>query len=350
MKRYLSLIVAGAMFVVIVLVLILRAHSIQKTSKNHKITIPVVVSSVSQMSIPNEVQAVGTLQPKRQVSIAPQIAGQVTKVAYDPGRFVQANALLIQLDDRIYASKLRSAESALHLAKMDYQRLQKLSKSGATSRQALDQSRAAYQQAAAAVSTNETYLSQASIKAPFAGFVGPKLVSMGDYVQKGQQLTTLTDRSELRVDYHLSERYLAHIKLGQAIMIDVPTQKHLIVKGKVTYISPVVDELTHSIALEATIPNENNRLTPGMFVRIKQTLHFRPHAITVPQSSIVPSISGPKIYVVNKDKTVTLTRIKTGEAVNNQVEVLSGLTPADRVVIAGQQRLQDGAAIREVSS
>lgn len=350
MRRYIGWILAVVVIVAVLVVLIVRSESSQKNDKKQINKVPVVVKSVSEMSIPNQVQAVGTLQPKRQVSIAPQISGQVTQVAYVPGSYVNAEDLLVQLDDRIYASKLNSAESVLRLAKMNYQRLQQLSKSGAASRQALDQSRATFQQAQAAVSTNKTYLSQARIVAPFAGFVGPKLVSIGDYVTKGQQLTTLTDRSELRVDFHLPERYLEHIKLGQVVNIEVPTQKKLHVEGKVTYISPIVDELTHSIALEATIPNEDNKLAPGLFVRIKQTLHNRPHALMIPQSSIVPSISGPKVYVVNKDSTVTLTRIRTGQSKDGHIEVLSGLKSGDRVVSAGQQRLQDGAAIREVSS
>lgn len=350
MKRYLGWIVSIIIVVLVVLILIVRSGISKKNVKDQSNKVPVVIASVSEMSIPNQVQAVGTLQPKRQVSIAPQISGQVTQVAYVPGSYVKANALLVQLDDRIYASKLTSAASALRLAKMNYQRLQQLSKSGAASKQALDQSRATFQQAKAAVSTNKTYLSQARIVAPFAGFVGPKLVSIGDYVQKGEQLTTLTDRSELRVDFHLPERYISHIKLGQVVNIEVPTQKKLEVKGKVTYISPIVDEVTHSIALEATMPNEDNKLAPGLFVRIRQTLHNRPHALMIPQSSIVPSISGPKVYVVNKNMTVTLTRIRTGQSKGGRIEVLSGLDSKNRIVSAGQQRLQDGAAVREVSS
>ncbi|PHQ79364.1 MAG: hypothetical protein COB66_06965 [Coxiella sp. (in: Bacteria)] len=338
---------------IIVLVLAIYWYEEHQQDKNfykhHVVAVPVTVIKVKRQSVPNQVEAVGTLQAKRQVDIAPQIAGQVVDVTYTPGSFVKTGKVLIQLDDRIYRAKLKSAQSTLKLTKMDYQRVLQLARSGAASRQLLDQQRAAYQKAQAAVSTNTTYLTQASIKAPFDGYVGPKNVSIGDYVQKGEKLTTLTDRSQLRVRYQLSERYLPELRLGQKVKIVIPNQPDVMVVGKVTYIAPIINEQTHGVSMQATIPNTNNVLTPGLFVKVKQVTHVNRHALIVPQASIVPTITGPKIFIVTKNHA-RLVHVKTGPTFDNMIEVRKGLRDGERVVVAGQQRLQDGALVKEVAT
>ena len=174
-------------------------------------------------------------------------------------------------------------------------------------------------------------------------------MSIGDYVKKGQHLTTLTDRSLLTVNYQLPERYLSALKLGQHVSIEVPHQHHFHVVGKVSFISPTVDELTHSVLIQAAIPNNDNQLAPGLFVRVHQVTHINDHALIIPQAAIVPTIMGPEVYVIKHNKAF-VQRIKTGNSFESHIEVLDGLNAGDQVVIAGQQRLQDGVKVREVTS
>lgn len=321
----------------------------QSVYKNHVIAEPVKVITVQREAVPTQVESVGTLQALRQVSIAPQIAGQITAIKYTPGSYVEANTLLIQLDDAIYRSRLASTESVLKLASANYKRILQLARSGASSRQLLDQERSAYQQAKAGVATNKTFLAQTSIRAPFAGYVGPKNYSVGDYVTKGQVLTTLTDRSQLLVNYQLSERYLSELKLGQKVEISIPSHHSDDVIGQVSYISPIINEVSHSVSVQALIPNKENLLAPGLFVKVYQTTRVNRDALIVPQASIVPTITGPKVFVVTKNKVKSVS-VTTGTSFNNSIEILKGLSEGDVVVVAGQQRLQDGTIIKEVSS
>ena len=311
--------------------------------------VPVTVTKVSRQVVPNQVVAVGTLQALRQVDLAPQIAGKVASISYTPGSYVKQGKVLIQLDDRIYKAQLKSAESTLKLTQLQYQRLSELVKSGAASQRAHDQARADYQQAKSSVATNKAYLNEMQIAAPFAGYVGPKNVSVGDYVQKGEEITTLTDRSQLLVDYQLSERYLSKLKLGQLVSIVIPAHAKNKVQGQVTYISPIIDKVTHSVSMQATIPNKDNLLAPGLFVKVHQTTRVNRHALVVPQASIVPTITGPKVFIIKNNKA-NLVAIKTGATFNNLIEVRQGLSLDDEVVIAGQQRLQDGVLVKEVSA
>lgn len=326
-------------------------HKVEKnTFVNHSIASPVMVAVVKREAVPSQLSAVGTLQALRQVDIAPQISGQIMSISYTPGSYVKANKILIQLEKGIYEAKLSSSESALRLASMDYKRVLQLARSGAASRQLLDQNRAAYQQAMAAVKTNKTLLAQTSLRAPFAGYVGPKNYSIGDYVDKGEKLTTLTDRSQLLVNYQLSERYLQQLSLDQKVKVSLPGEEEESVIGQVSYISPIINQITHSVSIQATIPNKQNRLAPGLFVKVHQITHINQHALVVPQSSIVPTITGPKVFIVDQHNKAREVRVRTGSSFNDTIEIRSGLVEGQKVVTAGQQRLQNGTVVKEVSS
>lgn len=349
MRRYISTFIAVIIIIGLIIYWVEEHNTEQSVTAFHRAAVPVSVVSVKRQVVPDEIHAVGTLEARREVDIAPQIAGLVSTIAYTPGSLIKAGKLLIQLDDRIFQAKLKSAESVLTLAKMDYHRVISLAGSGAASQQLLDQKRAAYQQAIASVTTNNTYLAETAIRAPFAGYVGAQNVNVGDYVQKGEKLTTLTDRSELRVDYQVSERYLPLLALGQKVNVTVPNEPNIKMHGKVSYISPIIDDTTHSLAVEATIPNQKNILAPGLFVKVNQTVRINRDALVVPQASIVPTITGPKIFIIQKKKA-KLVSVKTGSSFSNLIEVRAGLHEGDVVVIAGQQRLEDGVSVKEVVS
>lgn len=310
---------------------------------------PVVLVKVKRQALPRQLQAVGTLKAWRQIAVASQLDGEVTALYFKPGSYVAAGARLLQLDDRIARAKLASANSALHLATMNYQRAQSLAHTGAESKQALDKMRATFHEAKAAVDIHRKLLSETSITAPFAGYVGVQSVNVGDYLRKGQTITTLTDRSQLRVTYQLPERYWSRLKLAQSVILTLPNQSGLHVSGKVNYIAPTVNPATHSILLQAIVDNSKNQLTPGLFVRVQQTIGVDQRALVVPEASIVSTITGPMVYVVRQHKA-TQVSIKTGIHYDGLVEVQAGLRQGDQVVVAGQQALTEGAMVKEVGA
>ncbi|MCH9643418.1 MAG: efflux RND transporter periplasmic adaptor subunit [Gammaproteobacteria bacterium] len=309
--------------------------------------IAVRVAKVKRSTITNTVYAVGTLQAKQQINVAPQMDGKIVAILYKPGSFVKQNTVLFQLDDRIYQARLRSAQSALNLAKMNFERSLQLAKTGAQSKQTLDSMRATFEEAQAALSSDQTVLSEARIRAPFSGYVGPQLVSIGDYVRQGQTLTTLTDRSILQVNYSLPEQYLQQLQLGQKVRVILPNHKHEKFIGKLSYISPTVDDTTDSVDLEADIPNPKNILAPGLFVKVKQVLGMNRNALVVPIESLVSTITGSQVYRIENHRARAIS-VKTGATSRNHVEILKGLKQGDVVVTAGQQELIDGSHVSEV--
>ena len=303
------------------------------------------VAKVEMQTVPHQVDAVGVLKAKRRINVAPQLPGQIVSITYQPGAFVKEGTRLIQLDDRIYRANLKSSKAAFKLAQINYHRYRSLAKQGVLAKQMLDKMRATFQEAQAKVSELQTTLSQTTIRAPFDGYVGAKMVSIGDYVEIGKTLTTLTDRSYLQVDYSLPEKYLSVLKLGQLVTLYIPNQKDKSFHGVVSYIAPTIDISTHSIALEAEVANPKNILTPGLFVRIRQRVGIARNALVVPQTSIVPTITGDKVFVVVKGKARTR-KVRIGVTVGNKVQIIKGLSLGDVVITAGQQHIKDGSPVK----
>jgi RND family efflux transporter MFP subunit len=167
----------------------------------------VEVASVTELNIPIVVKSVGVLQAVRQINVSSQNPNVVTAINYEPGTLVQAGTPLIQLDDRLYKAQLDSANAELKLSDMQNSRSILLAKQGALSKADLDQAQANFSKAKAQVAMSQTLLAETTIRAPFTGYVGPKNISIGDYVSVGQVLTTLTDRSQLLVNYSLPEKW-----------------------------------------------------------------------------------------------------------------------------------------------
>jgi len=306
----------------------------------------VQVARVRQVTFPDRVESVGTLQAEQQVQVSSQIPGQIQQIHYKAGDFVKLGQSLFTLDNRIYKAKLAAAQSNLSYAKADYHRFLTLTKWGAQSKQMLQQSRNHYLQAKANVSTNQTYLSQTNITAPFSGYMGAKQVDVGDYVQAGQALGLLTDRAILRVDYNLPEMVLPDLKTGQTVLVHVPSLKKTF-SGIVNFIAPTVNVDTHSVEVQARVPNRDNQLSPGEFVKITQVTGVTRKALVVPQASIVSTITGSKVYVV-RDGRAYATDVIVGGSYKNRTEIKKGLLPNAEVVVTGQQQLKDGAPVRSM--
>ncbi len=309
---------------------------------------PVEVAKVQSKVMPNHLNTVGVLKSRMSVTISSEVAGKIVENAFTPGALVKKGQLLIQLDDQIYKANLQAAKAALTLSKATFERYKRLIDSAGTAKQQFDQVRSQFQQDQAKVSVNETMLRETRIVAPFDGYVGPEIVNVGDYVTPGQKLTSLVVRKLLRAVYSLPEKNLHQLALGQKVEVRTANHEDHPVEGKVTYISPSVDEATHSVEVQAEIPNADNYLAPGLFVNVAQYIGMPRHTLVVPEQAVVPTIDGSRVYKIVNGKAVAID-VKVGSAVHNWVPILKGLQEGDEIVVAGQQQLKDGSQIRVVS-
>ncbi len=337
MKYKITLIFAG----VIVAALIGWKFTRNKASEPMPAAV-VQTASVKAMNLPRRIEAIGSITATT-IDISSEAAGHIAAIDFSDGAAVKKGDLLIQLDDSLLKTKILSTTAQYQYSKASFNRLHKLSKN-IVPQQSIDQAETEMKQNQAAMQESEVLISKMKLTAPFDGVVGQRKVNVGDYVNVGQSVVTLTDTSHLRVEYHLPEKYLPDLKLGQPVELTTAAYPDKTFKGVIAYISPTIDTDSRTISLYANLDNNEAKLAAGMFVNIRQQLGFKKNALLVPARSLVPGLSGNQIYKVVDGKAVT-SDVQIGQRTNQMVEITQGLTAQDVVITDGQLKVQNGQPV-----
>lgn len=293
------------------------------------------------------VVATGTLRSSDSVMVQPEVGGRITALPFTQGQAVEAGTPLIELDKVILTAERDKAEAALVLARENFKRTSQLSRQGATAARALDEAQAALANAEAEVELARARLDRATVRAPFAGVVGLKDVSVGRYVTPGDELVGLDRIDPLDLDFRLSERLLTELRPGQEVAITVDALPDRRFTGTIVALDPVVDVNGRAVRARATVANPDRALRPGLFARVTLETDVRPGAVLVPEAAVVLQEGGSVIYRV-EDGRALATRVTTGVRRGGKVEVVEGLAAGDAVVVSGHVRLRDRAAVEVV--
>ncbi len=307
---------------------------------------PVAVEArvVSVERVVEEATAVGTLLSAESADISPEIAGRVGTIAFDEGMPVKEGQRLFQLDSNVYEAQLVEANANHDLKIANFERADGLLKNKVGTVRARDEALNEKQVARALLTMAEVRLEKTTIVAPFDGIVGLRNVSRGDYVQPGEALVNLEKIDPIKVDFSIAERYLADVRNGAEVRLTVDALKDREFTGKVYAINPQIDPAGRSIALRATVPNPDGVLRPGLFARVGLQTAVRDNAIVTSEDAIVSQGGGNFVYRIVDGKAVQ-TPVTTGQRRYGTVEILSGLSAGDVVVVAGQLKLRDGADV-----
>lgn len=305
----------------------------------------VEVQLVKQGNLPIEAQAVGSLVAAKNVLLTTEVPGKVAQILVRDGIFVKQGTPLIQLDDTVNKAKADSAQANLIYSEANYKRMVLLGKKGAISQQAIDQSIADFKEKKAIEKEARILAEKMQIVAPFDGVIGKIRVSPGEYVAVGQPLVSLTDTHNLRVEYTISEKYLAKLALGQAIVLKSSAFPDQVFTGKVSFISPTINTEDRTISIYADVPNQNNKLAPGLFVNVTQSLGMENNVLLIPSVSLVATIDGQQVFKVINGKAVSVA-VHIGQRTEKNVQVTGGLFLNDTIVTAGQHKIKDGTPVK----
>lgn len=308
----------------------------------------VEVSPVEETMTQTSLNALGNTESIDRVDISPEISGQIAKIYFTAGSYVNKGTPLIELNNSLYKSELKVARSNCKLSEINLVRTETLNKKNLSSNQMLDNARAELEEKKSALKAKQDALDKTLLKAPFSGTLGEKKVSPGQYVRIGEALVSLNATDKLKVKYNLAENELANIHLGQAVLIKSNAYPNTTFKGHVSFISPVSNQATHMLALEAEIDNPNNALLSGLFVEVSQTLNNKTPSLLIPEEAILPTIEGQSVFVA-KDNKAYLTPVTISEHKNGKVVISLGLNKSDLIVTRGQHKLKDRAHIKVVS-
>ncbi|GAB3729999.1 efflux RND transporter periplasmic adaptor subunit [Luteimonas pelagia] len=307
--------------------------------------LPVEAVTLEPESLSAGLQTVGSLRADESVVVRPEVAGRIVRIHFAEGGRVSAGQPLFSLDSDVARAALAEAQANLAnsnaaaaraeqligeklIARADYDQL--------TAQRAVDRARVASAQAA---------LSKMTLRAPFAGQVGLREVSVGDFVSAGDEMVTLVRTDPIEVDFSVPETRLQSLRPGQPIQVTVDAYPGDVFGGEVIAIAPTVDRASRSVQLRARVANPDGRLLPGQFARL-QLGGGGTQALLVPEQALMQQGEERFVYAV-VDGKAKRTVVETGARVPGKVEVTSGLQAGDVVITAGQAKpmMFDGAGV-----
>lgn len=310
--------------------------------------ITVEAAPVKLSAVRRQIEAVGSLRSNESVIIRPEIPGRITEILFDEGQQVRRGTPLFRLDAAIARAQLEQAKASLILSRANHERAEDLYRKGAGTQRARDEAIAKLRADEASVALAQATLDKATLVAPFDGIIGLRKVSVGDYVNPGQDLVNLENIEQLKVDFRVPEIYSMQLKVGQAVRIRLDAIPNSAYEGTVYAIDPAYDPNGRAIILRARLPNRDGLLRSGMFARVTLLVEERERAIVVPETALVPVGQNQFIYRVVDGKAV-LTKVLTGQRRQGQVEIVEGLAHDAVIVTEGAVKLRDGAAVRTVA-
>jgi membrane fusion protein (multidrug efflux system) len=302
---------------------------------------PVEVIKAEPRMLPRTVTAVGSLESPQMTTVASEIAGKVDSLALPEGKHVEAGAVLAQLDSRTGAATLAVAEARLRNAQDRLQRIQPLHAQGIASQQDYDDARTEFDAATGARTEAASRLAKHTIRAPFAGTIGLKQASVGQYVKAGDPIVEITPAHALELHFAVPQKYVAELAVGQRVE-GVVGRCELRFEGAVTAVDPRVDARTRMVGLRAGVTKTSGALVPGMAVRVRLVVAEIPGAIVLPQEAIVRQGTKHVVYTLNAKNEAEMHDVSLGEFFLDGVHVPSGVTAGETVVVAGQQKLRPG--------
>ena len=329
--------------------------------------IPVEVAAASDGDVPVYLEGLGTVQAFNTVTVKTRVDGQIQKVSFVEGQHVKAGDLLVQIDPRPYqasydqvVAKKAQDEAQLANAKLDLDRYTALLKASAAPRQQADTQRALVTQLEAtlradqgAIDAAKVQLDYTAIASPIDGVTGIRLVDQGNIVHATDTngIVVVTQLQPISAVFSLPEDNLQSVSQAMAqgpVAVAALSRdgKTELDRGTLLLIDNMIDQATGTIRLKATFPNPHNALWPGQFLNIRLLLQTEHNVLTVPSAAVGRGPDGLFTYVVKPDSTVEMRTVTVGQDTGAIAVIASGLAPGDRVVTAGQYRVQPGALVQ----
>ncbi len=312
---------------------------------------PIAVQAAQVVSrpLPVSITTVGSLRSDEAIVVRPEVSGRISHILFKEGQRVNKGMLLLRLDASVPQAETDQAKANQLLARAKFDRSKELSAKGFVSGQALDEASNNLKVADSAVSLALAKLARTEIRAPFSGTIGLRSVSVGDYVREAQELVNLEETDPLKVDFRVPESFSSQVKAGQTLEVTLDTFPNQRFAGKVTAINPAIDAAGRAIVIRAVVDNKSATLKPGMFARVRLLLNENRESLMVPEQSLLSQGEDQFLFKVI-DSQARRSPVAIGQRRDGMVEVLKGVSATDVIVIAGIQKLRDGAAIKVESS
>lgn len=367
-KRY-----PGLVIVLMIAVIALSGCSKSKeVVKESEITVNTAPAQVQDLA--KSVMYTGTVRGQNEVYLMPKVPARVTGIHAQPGDVVNAGQRLVTLDDTDFIAGVKQAEALLALAqaglqsnhiqaenaRLNYERIQTLHEAGAVSDQQLEASRAAYEalvagsaeasvaQAEAGLMAARNNLDKCVITSPINGVVGTIGLSLGDTANPASVAAIVSNTAQLEVEVMVSETEVSYVRKGSPVEVVVRAVQEAPFMGQVESIATVADPIKRNYAVKVSLPNTDGRIKSGMFAELSVDTMSKLGILAVPVGAVIPKGGREIVYVVDGESRAQVVEVKTGIKDDQHIEIVSGLTAGQEVIVKGNTLVSDGTLVRVV--
>jgi membrane fusion protein (multidrug efflux system) len=305
---------------------------------------PVEAAAAFRETVTEEIIATGSIEAMQQVALRPDVDGRIVELLFREGQRVSEGQPLVRIDDAELKAQVERARADRDLAQQALERTRQLLADRAAAPADLERAEAQARVAQASLELLELRLARTIVRAPFAGVIGQRRVSVGDYVTSQRELLSIQTVSPVRAVFNVPERYAAILAPGQSVSFRVAALPGRTFTGTVDFVDPAVTLPARTIAVKAVADNSSGALQPGMFTEVRLATERRADATVIPEEAISPAASGNFVWVVDGDKVVRR-EVEIGVRSPGFVEIRRGLEAGELVVIGGLDKLYEGAPV-----
>jgi membrane fusion protein, multidrug efflux system len=298
-------------------------------------------------------QAVGSLAAVQGVTVSAEQTGKVTRIAFAPGAKVRAGEVLIVQDTSSESARLPGAQAGAALAQSNLERAERLLAEKIISPAEYDAAVATARQARAEVENIQADVGKKTVRAPFAGRLGIRLVNLGQTLREGDPIVSLQALDPIFVNFQLPQQFLQQLQPGLPVRVSADSLPGEFIDGQITAINPEVDAATRNIRVQATVDNPREYLRPGMFVNVEVVLPEQQPVLTIPATAVLYAPYSDTVFVVEEspaqgeERGLVLRQqvVRLGEKRGDYIVVSEGLQEGEMVVTTGVFKLRNGQAV-----
>ena len=289
------------------------------------------------------INATGSLLANESVQISPERAGKLVHLEVRESSFVKKGALLAKIDDQELQAQLNKLEVQERMAAKDVERSKALRAIEAVPQEELERLQNAWEQIQADIALTKIQIEKSQIRAPFAGLLGLRNVSLGAYLSPNESIIELQQINPLKLEFDVPEKYMRDIATGQKVSFDIVGFENPF-EATIYAASIDVNPSTRSFKVRARCANPGRKLKPGNFAKVEVITGVNAEAIMLPSDAVIPVIDGQKVMVAKSGK-VEERMVETGSRRGIMIEIQSGVLVGDTVIVTGLLALSSGMDI-----
>ena len=316
--------------------------------------LPVTVAEAREQQWRLRVSSVGSVTAVEGTVVCAEAEGVVREIKFQPGTLVRAGEELVRLDVEVEEAQLRAAEAAAEWARVSFKRAKELVAARSISQAEFDSADSTLKQANAQADNLRAVIAKKTVRAPFAGKLGIRRISVGQFLAKGSPVVSLQSLDPVYVEFSLPQQRLGELAEGLKVAVASDAYPGHLFEGEVTAVNPDIDPATRNVRVQATLANADHRLRPGMFISADLILPRSEKVLFIPESAVLHAPFGDSIFVVEEGQAradgvkllVAQQRfVRLGARQGDFVVATAGVKAGERVVSTGAFKLRPGMPV-----